>query len=112
MRFCAGVQIRIVQCVCDGESEAGCGRQDEDEAYAEVAQQVRVEIRAEAAPAVVIPPLATWRCWLGGVERVAEEELARDDGVDRAVERTVQRKLEWVVQTSVETNWNSTLARY
>ena len=64
------------------------GRQNDDEAHAHVAQQVRVEFRAEAAPSILIAPLAALRCWKGMVEGIADQELARDDGVDGAVELT------------------------
>ncbi len=63
------------------------GLDDDDEADTQVAQQVRVEIRAEAAPAVVIHPLEAWRELVGVLaEGVAEEELARHDDVDGAIQ--------------------------
>ncbi len=80
------MQFGIVDRVGDADGSGRNGRQDDDEAHADVAEQVCVEIRAEAALPVVITPLAAWRCRQGRVEGVADEELARDDGVDGAVQ--------------------------
>ncbi len=63
------------------------GQHKDDNAHVHVAQQVRVELRAEAAPpvAVVEPGLAALR-EVGLVqELVAEQQLARDDSMDGAV---------------------------
>ena len=95
--------MRIDEHVCDGGRvcygviNGGCGLQEDDEAHAEVAQQVRVEIRAEAAPPAVISPLVVWWDFSGVLaEGVAENKLARHDDVEGAIELAgVRRKLEW-----------------
>jgi hypothetical protein len=63
------------------------GMHDDDEAHAQLVQQDRVEVCAEAAPPAVVTPLASWLD-LGRMvaEGVADEELARHDGMERAVE--------------------------
>jgi hypothetical protein len=66
--------------------------EDDDEAHSHVAQQFSVEVRAEAAVTILIAPLTPRRGRNVMVERVAKEELARDDGVDGAVELTADAR--------------------
>jgi hypothetical protein len=63
------------------------GMHDDDEAHAQLVQQDRVEVCAEAAPPAVVTPLASWLD-LGRLlaEGVADDELARHDGMEGAVE--------------------------
>ncbi len=77
--------------------------EDDDEAHAEVAQQVRVEIRGEAAPPAMINPLAVWRELFGVLtEGVAEEELARHDDVERAIQLSGGGQIKKIQRLTVE----------